>query len=179
MALNSEDALLLAQLKRLWSSLQGDQRENFRRSLPFGDGIVDRWERAELLGFGSECSIYDSAVLIGDVSIGEGTWVGPNTLLDGSGGLTIGSYCSISAGVQIYSHNSVDWALTGGQAEMLRRPTHIGDRCYVGPNAVIEMGVSVGSGCVIGAFSLVRESLPEGSRAWGQPSRIVPRGSDQ
>src|SRR5690242_5080958 len=74
----------------------------FARSLPFGDAMFDRWERAQRLGFGADASIYDSALVYGDVSVGEHSWIGPNVLLDGSGGaLAIGAWCSISAGVHI------------------------------------------------------------------------------
>lgn len=160
------------QLRSLWIELQRESMAKNQRSVPFGDGVGDRWLRAQLLGFGKNTSVYDSAVIIGDVSVGEASWIGPNTVLDGSGGLSIGSFCSISAGVQIYTHNTVDWATSGGVTEIERNSTTVGSRCYIGPGAVIEMGVHIGDGCVVGAFSLVRESLPEGSRAWGQPCRI-------
>ena len=170
-----EGAQLVEQLRSLWIQLQQDQLVEQRRALPFGDGVGDRWLRAELLGFGEETSVYDSAVIIGDVSVGEHSWIGPNTVLDGSGGLTIGSFCSISAGVQIYSHSSVEWATSGGLNAIKRQATTIGDRCYIGPGAVIEMGVTIGDGCVVGAFSLVQKSLPQGVRAWGQPCTIRSR----
>lgn len=168
--MDAED--VLDQLRNAWRWMQKEQGRHLNRSLPFGDGLVDRWERASMLGFGQDASIYDSAIVIGDVQVGESTWVGPNTLLDGSGGLRIGSFCSISAGVQIYTHNSVGWSISGGVDEISRRETTIGDRCYIGPGSIIEMGVSIGDGCVVGAFSLVRDSLPAGVKAWGQPCRV-------
>ncbi len=170
--MTAKDDDLLIQMKLLWAKLQEEQQRDWNRSLPFGEGLVDRWERAALLGFGPGASIYDSAVVIGDVEVGEGTWIGPNTVLDGSGGLVIGDYCSISAGVQIYSHNTVEWAVSGGQVEPRRAPTRIANRCYIGPNTVVEAGVSIGEGCIIGAFSLVKTSIPPGRRAWGQPCHV-------
>jgi len=107
-------AELRAELERLHWDRQREMLEQWNRSLPYGDGMVDRWQRAKFLGFGDGTSIYDSAVVIGDVKVGEKTWIGPSTVLDGSGGLTIGSCCSISAGVQIYTHDSIKWALSGG-----------------------------------------------------------------
>jgi carbonic anhydrase/acetyltransferase-like protein (isoleucine patch superfamily) len=91
-------------------------RTRWSRSLAFADAIFDRWERAQTLGFGAGASIYDSAMDYGDVEVGAETWVGPFVVLDGSGGgLRIGEYCSISAGVQIYTHDTVFWALSGGR----------------------------------------------------------------
>ena len=112
------------------------------------------------MGFGQGASIYDSSLVIGRVSVGQETWIGPFTVLDGSGGLIIGSHCSISAGVQIYTHDTVEWALSGGEIPYRHAPTTIGSNCYIGPNAVITMGVTIGDGCVIGAGSLVNIDIP-------------------
>lgn len=160
-------------LTDLWGQLQSAVAEQWQRTLPLGDYFVDRWEKARRLGFGVGSSIYDSSLVLGSVKVGENTWIGPFTVLDGSGGLEIGSYCSISAGVQIYSHDTVEWSLTGGAAGPLRAPTRIGSRCYIGPNTVIAKGVTIGDGCVIGANSLVLSDIPEGSKAFGTPCRVV------
>ena len=97
-----------------------DVRQRWQRSLPAGEYLVDRWERARELGFGEGASIYDSAIVIGSVSVGASTWIGPWVMLDGSGGLSIGSNCSISAGTQIYTHDSVGWATSGGEKPIER-----------------------------------------------------------
>lgn len=137
------------------------------------DHFVDRWEKARWLGWGDGSSVYDSCLIIGDVRVGAQTWVGPFTVLDGSGGLEIGDHCSISAGTQIYTHDTVAASLSGGVATVDRRATRIGSRCYIGPNVVITMGVTIGDGCVIGANSLVMDDVPTGMRAWGTPCRVI------
>ena len=169
---------LVDQLRALWRERRQEVDARFRRTLPFADYVVDRWEKARALGFGEGASIYDSAVVIGDVSVGEQTWIGPGVVLDGSGGLSIGAYCSISAGVQIYSHDTVAWATSGGEKEIERAPTRIGDRCYIGPNTVIAKGITIGDGCVVGAGSVVLSDLPAGSRAAGAPCRMIGGGKE-
>ncbi len=169
------ESALAESLRSFWRDRQRQVNEQWNRTLPFGDYIVDRREKARALGFGEETTIYDSALVIGKVAVGEHTWIGPYTLLDGSGGLTIGSYCSISAGVQIYTHDTVRWAVSGGRAEAERAPTHVGSRCYIGPNTIIAKGVSIGDGCVIGANSLVLQDIPAGSKAFGSPCRVSGR----
>jgi acetyltransferase-like isoleucine patch superfamily enzyme len=164
---------LRSRLRELWGVMRDEVDERFRRTLPFGDYVVDRWEKARRLGFGEGTSIYDSSLVIGDVTVGRNTWIGPGTVLDGSGGLSIGDFCSISAGVQIYSHDTVEWALSGGAREAQRSPTRIGSRCYLGPNTVVGKGVTIGDGCVIGAGSLVLRDVPAGSKAFGTPCRVV------
>lgn len=147
----------------------------YRRSLPFQDALFDRWERARALGFGRGASVYESALVLGDVRVGRETWVGPNTILDGTGGLSIGAWCSISAGVQVYTHDTVEWAVTGGKAPHARAPVRIGDRCYVGPYTVIARGVRIGNGVVVGAHSFVNRDLPARAFAAGCPARVLGR----
>jgi acetyltransferase-like isoleucine patch superfamily enzyme len=167
------DSPLYRELTRLVDELRRDVDARWRRSLPMADYFADRWEKARKLGFGEGTSIYDSAVVLGDVVVGEHTWIGPFTVLDGSGGLVIGSHCSISAGVQVYSHDSVARALSGGAKAIERAPTRIGSRCYLGPNAIVAKGVTIGDGCVVGANSLVLDDMPPGSRAFGSPARVA------
>lgn len=157
--------------------LQAQKLRDFNRRVGLGDLVTDRWENARECGFGEGSSIYDSALVIGDVKAGTNVWVGPNTVLDGSGGLEIGDNVSISAGVQIYSHHTVEWATSGGKAQPRKAPTKIGSRVYIGPNAVIQMGVTIGDGAVIGAMAFVNRDVPSGAKAWGCPARIVEPGA--
>lgn len=156
-------------VKLLWQS----KKRLFNRVLPFGEYFIDRKEKANFLGFGEETTIYDSSIVLGDVVVGERTWIGPFVVLDGSGGLKIGSNCSISAGVQVYSHDSVLWAVSGGKAGYEYGLTVIEDHCYIGPNTIIEKGVTIGKGSIIGANSLVNKNIPPNSKAYGTPIKIV------
>ena len=138
--------------------------------------VADRWEKAKLLGFGEGASVYDSALVLGDVQVGAHTWIGPNVVLDGSGApLRIGDYCSVSAGVQFYTHNSVAWAVTGGRSAYAHASVSIGSCVYFGPNTIVAQGVTIGSHCIVGAQSFVNSSLPAYAVAWGQPAAVVGR----
>ena len=160
-------------LRGLLELLDRYHRETWQRHVAAGDAIVDRWDRARSLGFGEGSSIYDSALVIGDVHVGGNTWIGPNTVLDGSGGLTIGDWCSISVGVQIYSHDSIERAVSGGKAAIRRERTAIGSNTYVGPNAIVSRGVRIGERCIVGASSLVLADIADGSVAHGTPAVVV------
>jgi len=147
-------------------------KKKYNRVLSFGDYISDRWEKARYLGFGEGTSIYDNVLVIGEVKVGSNTWIGPNVVLDGSGKLTIGSNCSISAGVQIYTHDSIRQTVSGGEEAYEYAPTIIEDNCYLGPNAIIQKGITIGKGSIIGANSFVNRSIPPNSKAFGTPARI-------
>ncbi|WP_202614757.1 DapH/DapD/GlmU-related protein [Elioraea sp. Yellowstone] len=161
-------------LKAAALAREAQLREQFQRSLPFADAIFDRWERARRLGFGEGSSIYDSACVFGDVTVGRHVWIGPWVMLDGSGGLTIGDHVSLSAGVQIYTHDTVHWAVSGGVVPPRRASVAVGDRVYVGSQSVIAQGVTIGRKCVISANSLVIDDVPEATIVGGVPA--VPIG---
>jgi acetyltransferase-like isoleucine patch superfamily enzyme len=175
-AVGHEDAdALLQALRALYAELRADVRERWQRDLPFEELLFDRWERARELGFGEGSSIYHSSHVFGDVRVGRDTWIGPFTILDGSGGLTIGDNCSISSGVQIYSHDTVEWAVSGGALPYRRAPVSIGSCCYLGPGTVVAKGVSVGEHSVVGVGSFVNRDVPAYSIAVGVPCRVVGR----
>jgi len=115
--------------------------------------------------------------LIGDPEIGDGCWIGAFTVLDGSGGLTIGRGCDISCGVQIYTHSTARRVLSERTVpDPDRRPTRIGDHCHLGANAVVLMGCDIGDHCVIGAGAVVLEGTvaPPWSVLVGVPARVLP-----
>jgi len=171
-----EDNLLLRTLRRLFLLLVRDKAKNFHRYLPLADYLVDRWERADFMGFGEGSSVYDSCLVLGDVRVGKDTWIGPYTILDGSGGgLVIGDGCALSAGVHVYTHDTVDSVISG--ADVATAPVHIGNHVYIGPQTVISKGVTIGDYCVIGAHSLVNRDIPPGSKAFGNPARVTGRAA--
>jgi acetyltransferase-like isoleucine patch superfamily enzyme len=172
MALTADE--LAGLLRELYAAQDETVRKQFDRSLPLDEALFDRWERARRLGFGDGTSIYHSAIVFGAVSVGGNTWIGPNTLLDGSGApLAIGSTCSISAGVQIYTHDTVHWALSGGQLPKRTGAVSIGDCVYIGSQCVIAAGVTIGTRCVISANSLVNDDVADGQIVGGTPARPI------
>jgi acetyltransferase-like isoleucine patch superfamily enzyme len=160
-------------IKRVFRFKRDRLKNRYNRVLPANELFTDRWEKAKYLGFGKGTSIYDSSTIFGDIEVGEHTWIGPFTILDGSGGLKIGSHCSISAGVQIYSHDTVAWAVSGGKAPYEYGEVIIESNCYIGPNTVIAKGVHLKKGTVVGANSFVNKSFEEGVKIAGSPAKII------
>ena len=163
---------LVPALKKVYFELRKEKRNQYKRDLPFADYVVDRWEKAEAAGFGKGSSIYDASLVLGDVKVGENCWIGPFTILDGSGGLlSIGDHCDISAGVQIYTHDTVNRVIKSENIETA--PVTIGNHVYIGPNTVIAKGVTIGDYVVIGTNSFVNSDIPSHCKAFGTPARIV------
>jgi acetyltransferase-like isoleucine patch superfamily enzyme len=162
---------LLDSLRTLIGSLRREKREQYQRHVSVGDLFTDRWELARDYGFGEGTSCYDNVLILGNVTIGKHCWIGPNVILDGSGGeLLIGDHVDISAGVHIYTHHTVQRAISGGVVPVEYAPTRIGSRVYIGPQSIIQKGIKIGDGVVIGAMSLVNRDVPSNTKVWGIPA---------
>ncbi len=164
---------LRADLRDLYDELRADMRNGWNRDLPFEELLFDRWDRARDLGFGEGSSIYHNSYIYGDVAVGSNTWIGPFTLLDGSGGLHIGDHCSISSGVQIYTHDTVAWAVSGGLVKTEPAAVRIGSFCYIGSQTVVAKGVTIGDHAVVGACSFVNRDVAPYTVSAGVPSRPI------
>lgn len=111
--------------------------------------------------------------ITGEPDIGEDTWIGPFTVIDGAHGLTIGDHCSISAGAQIYSHQMTAPGRETGEFETAS--TTIGNHVYIGANAVVNNGCTIEDGATIGAGAVVPKDthIEEGDTWVGVPAERI------
>lgn len=113
------------------------------------------------------------------ITLGDDVWIGYFTLVDGSGGLEIGSKVSISSGVHIYTHDSSKYRaydlpkdpINGTHIE--RAPVKIGSNVQIGANSIILPGVTIGDNVIIGALSLVNKDIPSNTIAVGNPCKVL------
>lgn len=121
------------------------------------------------------------------VIVGEWTFVGPSAKLWSMQSITIGSRVQISHGVHVFDNNShslsaADRSLgfekirkTGinGDEPVNRSPVQIEDDVWIGFNAAILKGVTVGRGAVVGAGAVVTKDVPPYAVVVGNPARQV------
>jgi acetyltransferase-like isoleucine patch superfamily enzyme len=106
----------------------------------------------------------------GSVSIGDETWFDKGCHVDFTGDLVIGSGCTFSANVRIYSHDHGRDPRSPPNPRRLR----IGDRVWVGTGASILQNVGeLGDGCVIAAGAVVTKRVPPEMLVGGNPARVV------
>jgi acetyltransferase-like isoleucine patch superfamily enzyme len=166
----------LGELQGRLTSLRRRLKAKFLRHVPLGSLLHDRWALAREYGFGEGSSVYDECVIFGDVQVGTHVWVGPYTILDGAHSpLSIGDYSSIGTGCHVYTHNTIERALTAGRAATFTRPTRIGRACFLSPQCIIGPGTVLGDHTFVAAGSFVQGEFASHSFLAGNPARRVGR----
>ncbi|WP_295438996.1 DapH/DapD/GlmU-related protein [uncultured Thiodictyon sp.] len=132
------------------------------------------------IALGQEVSINDAVVINanrGFVTLGERSWLGPFCFVCGNGGVTIGRNVLVAAhsSINTVSHTTQRCDIPINDQPVLTDPVVIEDDCWIGLNAVILQGVTLGHGCIIGAGAVVTKSIPPWSIAVGVPARVVGR----
>lgn len=111
----------------------------------------------------------------GDVSVGRGVHIGPYSVIYAHGGVEIGDdtliamHCCIAAA----NHNVPPVGTTIRSQPDVPAKVRIGRDVWLGAQVCVLAGVEIGDGCVVGAGSVVTESLPAGAIAHGTPARVV------
>lgn len=115
------------------------------------------------------------------VVIGEGSYIGSGDVMSGH----IGRWCSIGYGVVIGpSEHDPDAPTTSpvlarhrglptGAAERDVPPPVIHDEVWIGANAVVLRGVTIGHGAVIAAGAVVTQDVPAMEIWGGVPARLL------
>jgi acetyltransferase-like isoleucine patch superfamily enzyme len=118
---------------------------------------------------------------------GTPRYISPRTLIDGTDPslITIGDDVVISSNVRVLTHDysvaRVDKALAIRQGDPVGQGyerkkvagVSIGDNSFVGAFSLIMPGAIIGRDCVIGAGSVVRGEVPDGSVVIGNPGQVV------
>lgn len=164
------------QLQELMQRMRQRLKVRHHRHVPTGTLLYDRWKLAQDYGFGEGTSVYDECLILGDVEVGKQCWVGPYTVLDGSGGkLCLGDHVQIGTGSHLYTHNTIENCLTGGLARPFGCATTIGRCCFISPMSVIGAGSVLGDHCFVACGSYVEGNFPAFSYIAGTPARRVGR----
>lgn len=107
------------------------------------------------------------------VEIGDKTYINHDSEIRCRERITIGNNVSIAYNVLIQDsdyHTTYD---ENGNPKPQTLPVVIEDNVWIGANAIILKGVTVGEGTIVAAGSVVTKSVPPYSLVGGNPARII------
>jgi len=87
----------------------------------------------------------------------------------------IGNNCMIAPRVSIFTATHPLDAATRVAGFEFARPVTIGDNVWIGGQAVINPGVSIGHNVVVAAGAVVTKDVPDGVVVAGVPARVIRR----
>ncbi len=96
-----------------------------------------------------QCYFMDGA----DITVGDNVFIGP--------------YCGFYTATHPLDYNNRNKGLEKAL------PIVIGDNCWFGANVSVMPGVTIGSGCVIAAGSVVTKDVPCHSMVAGVPAKVI------
>ena len=110
------------------------------------------------------------------IEINDGVWVNNGTVMISEGeGIFIGEKTLIGTHVEIYDSDfhglAPDKRMVPGTAATA--PVRIGKNVFIGSNAKVLKGVTIGDNSVLGCGSVVVSSIPANVVAAGVPAKVI------
>ena len=110
---------------------------------------------------------------VGDVTIGDHTRVGIHCTVIGP--VCIGNHVNLAQGITVtaLNHNFADSNRKIDEQGISTKPVVIGDDVWIGANAVILPGVTIGRHVVVAAGAVVTKDVPDYSLVAGVPAKEI------
>ena len=123
----------------------------------------------------------------GDISIGEWCYIGEGARVWSSGSIHIGDRVLISHNVNIFDslthplnarmrHAQFKAIMQSGHPRSIdlgERPVSVGNDVWIGANACVLRGVTIGEGAIVGAGAVVTHDVPPFTLVAGNPARVI------
>jgi galactoside O-acetyltransferase len=192
-------ALIAQALYNPYKKISKDPRIDFKSGIlskSFRVHFFCRGSKATLV-IGKDCILKNEFIfesVSGQIRIGEKTFINKDTKIMSINSVTIGNHVTISFGVMIYDHDSHSLDYIERQNDIRKilstrelnndienknwgcvnnSPIVIGDNVWIGFQAAILKGVTVGEGAIIAAKAVVTKNVPAWSIVAGNPARVV------
>lgn len=147
--LNHTKPSLVEKRNQIMNELLGYEPEGFVFVTPFTCDYGKNIHLGKDVFINSSCYLMDGAT----ITIGDHAFIGP--------------YC----GFYTASHPLNYTKRNEGLEKAL--PITIGDNCWFGANVSVMPGVTIGSGCVIGAGSVITKDIPDNCIVAGVPAKVI------
>lgn len=116
---------------------------------------------------------------VGDVIIGDHTRIGiHNTII---GPVSIGSHVNLAQGITVtaLNHNFTNKNKRIDEQGITTKQVTIGDDVWIGANAVILPGVTIGRHVVVAAGAVVTKDVPDNCIVGGVPAKVIKELRDE
>lgn len=120
---------------------------------------------------GAHVKIYRDSELIGRVKIGDGTFINRSAYLRDL--VSIGENVNLGPFVRMLTDGHDIGKQSRRAGTNVTKPIEVGDGAWIGAAATILGGVSIGSGSIVAAGSVVTKDVPPNAIVAGVPARIV------
>ncbi|MBD3210356.1 gamma carbonic anhydrase family protein [Candidatus Micrarchaeota archaeon] len=134
---------------------------------------------------GNNCFVAESAQLVGDLELGDGSSVWFNAVVRADiAEIRIGKNVSIQDNCVLHATPGVPFSIGDDVAVGHNATVHsatIGRNVIIGMGAVLLTGSKIGDNCIIGAGSVVPEGkeIPDNSVAMGVPAKVVKQAKEE
>lgn len=110
---------------------------------------------------------------VGDVTIGDQTRIGIHCTVIGP--VRIGNNVNLAQGITVtaLNHNFEDASRRIDEQGISTKPVVIGDDVWIGANAVILPGVTIGRHVVVAAGAVVTKDVPDNCVVGGVPAKVI------
>lgn len=132
------------------------------------------WQHVVILPdarIGENCNICSHVFIENDVVIGDDVTIKNGCLI--YDGVRIGRGAFIGPGVVFTNDRYPRARGYDTEREIKFEPTIIEEGVAIGANSTIICGVTIGKDAMIGAGSVVTRDIPPGTKAFGNPARVV------
>jgi len=127
-----------------------------------------------------ETDLLEKLPQIGNVIMEDHVDIGPNTTVrrGALGQTVIKEGCKIGALINIGHNCIIGRNVIMTCNNVISGSAIIGDYTYIGVNAMIRNGISIGKKTLIGMGSIVTKSVPDNVVAYGNPAKVIRNNED-
>lgn len=112
-----------------------------------------------------------------NIHIGKHVFINMGCKFQDQGGIYIGDGVLIGHNVVLATLNHAK--SPADRSSMIPAPIHIGNRVWIGSNATILPGVTIGDGAIVAAGAVVSHDVPENTIVAGVPAAIIREISEE